>query len=119
MSRNKISLSKSRRYSVQLIDDMPPSSTLNAVKRRLCQVFSPVATKIHAATQIHSRPQTADETSQEHNQRFTELVRHATRADSTSVTCQVTIILFIKHLFSTEIKKQSAGIKALKLEDMS
>ena len=74
----------------KLIDDRPPSSTWDAVKKRLCQVFSPVATKEHAATQIHSRLQAANETLQEYMQRFTDLVIQATGADPTSVTCQVT-----------------------------
>ena len=34
---------------------MPPSSIWDVVKKRLCQVFSPVAPKVHAATEIHSR----------------------------------------------------------------
>ena len=44
---------------------MPPSSSWDAVEKRLCQVFSPVATKVHAATQIHFRPQATYETLQE------------------------------------------------------
>ena len=38
-------------------------------------------------------------------------IQHATGSDPTSVTCQVTIILFIVHLFNKEIKKQVAGAK--------
>ena len=41
---------------------MPQSSTWKTVEKRLCQVFSPVATKMHAANGIHSRPQVANET---------------------------------------------------------
>ena len=40
----------------KLIGDMPPSYTWDAVKKRLCQVFSPVTTTVHVATEIHSRP---------------------------------------------------------------
>ena len=87
------------------------TSTWDAVKMSLCQVFSPLATKVHAATQIYFRPQAANETLQEYIQRYTDLVIHATGADLTSVTCQVTIILFIRHFFNKEIKKQVAGAK--------
>ena len=76
----------------KLIDDRPPSSTWDAVKKRLCQVFSPVATKEHAATQIHSRLQAANETLQDYIQSFNDLVIHAIGADPTSVTCQIAII---------------------------
>ena len=34
----------------KLIGGMPPPSMWDAVNKRLCQVFSPVETKIHAAT---------------------------------------------------------------------
>ena len=69
--------------------------------------------KCPTGTQIHSWPQAANETLQEYIQRLTNLVIHATGADPSSVTYQVTIILFIKHLFSKEIKKQVAGTKII------
>ena len=74
---------------------MPPSSTGDAVKKRICQVYSPLATKVHTTTEIHSQHQAADETLQECIQIFTDLVIHTRGADPTSVTCQVTFILFI------------------------
>ena len=94
---------------------MPPSSLWDAVKKRLCHLFSPVTTKVHVATQIHSRPKTANETLQEYIQRLTDLIIHATSTDPTSVTCQVTIILFIRHLFKREIKKQVADAKNIQI----
>ena len=39
------------------------------------------------------------------------MVIHVTVADPTSVTYQVAIILFIRHLFNKEIKKQIASAK--------
>ena len=36
---------------------------------------------------------------------------HATGVDATAVTCQVNVILFIRHHFSKEIKKQVAGTR--------
>ena len=39
------------------------------------------------------------------------MVIHTTGADSTSVTCQVTKILLIRHHFNKEIRKQVAGAK--------
>ena len=83
----------------KLINDIPPSSTSDVVKRGLCQVFSPVATQVHAAIQMYSRLQVANGTLQEYIQRFTDLVIHATGAEPTLVTCQVTIILFVRQFF--------------------
>ena len=80
-------------------------------KRDYVKYLVPVATKVHTATQIHSRPQAAKETLQEYIQRITNLVIHATAAAPTSVTCKVTTILFIRHLFNEEIMKQVAGTK--------
>ena len=70
-------------------------------------VFSPVATKMHAATQILSRPQARNE----NIHRFTNWVIQATGTDPTAVACQVTIVLFIRCLLNKEIKKQVAGAK--------
>ena len=46
----------------KLINDMHPPSKLDGVKKRQCQVFIPLTTKGNAATQMNSRPQTANET---------------------------------------------------------
>ena len=72
----------------------------------------------HAATEIHSRTQTANETLQKYIQSFTDLAIHVTGADPTSVTYQVTSILFIRYLFNCEIKKQVASIKFFRLKYM-
>ena len=64
--------------------------------------FQLVAIKIHAATQINSRPPTSHETLQEYIQRFTDLVMNATGTDPTTVTCKVTTVLFIRHPLNKE-----------------
>ena len=45
-------------------------------KMRLCEVLSPVATKVRVATGVHSRSQAANETLQEYIQQLTDLVIH-------------------------------------------
>ena len=60
---------------------------------------------------FHSRLQSANETLKENIQQFTALVMHITGEDSTSVTCQIIIVLFIRHLFNKEIRKQVAKAK--------
>ena len=60
--------------------------------------------KVHVTTWIHSRHHAAYETLLEYIQRFTNLVIQAICTDPTTVTCQVTLVLFIKHLFNKETK---------------
>ena len=50
-------------------------------RKRLCQVFSPVATKMNAANGICSHLQAANETLQESIQGFADLVIQATGTD--------------------------------------
>ena len=58
---------------------------------------------MHVTTRIHSRPQPPNKTLKENIQRFTYLLIQASHTDPIAVTCQVTIILIIKHLFNEEI----------------
>ena len=69
--------------------------------------------QMHAATQIHSRPQGENEMLQEYIQRFTDLVIQATGTDPTTMICQVTLALFIRHPFNKEIKKHFSGTKMI------
>ena len=89
---------------------MTQSSTWETVKKRLCQVFSPLTTKKCAATKIHCRPQAVEETLQRYIQRFTDLVIQVMGTNSIAVTCWVTTVLFIRHLFNNELRKQVAGV---------
>ena len=95
----------------KLADGMPQSSKWDAVKKRLCQVFSPVATQMHVATKNHSTPESASETLQKYIHQFIDLVTLATGQDPTSITCQVIIVSFIRQCFNKEIKKQVTETK--------
>ena len=94
------------------IEDTPQSLAWETVRNRLCQVFNPVATKMHSTTWIYSRPQATNETLQEYIWRFTDLVQ-ATSTDPTAIKCQVTIFLVIRHLYLKKSKKQVAGAKTI------
>ena len=61
-----------------LIEGMPQSSTWDTGKKRLCQGFSPVLTKMHAAFCIHFRSQGTNESFTRIYPRFAELVHQAT-----------------------------------------
>ena len=84
--------------------------------RRLCQAFSLVATKMHAATRIHFRPQVSKVTLKEYIQRFSDLIIQAMGTHLTAVPCQVTIVLFIRHLFNKEIKRRWLELRPFKIE---
>ena len=62
---------------------------------------------------MHSQAQAANETVQEYIPRCSDLVIHTTGTDPTVVTCQVTIVLFIRYLFNKKIKKQVAEVNTI------
>ena len=51
----QLTQTKAEGIMYKLIKGMPQSSIWDTVKKRLCHVFSLVATKMHAATQICSQ----------------------------------------------------------------
>ena len=85
----------------------------DSVKKWRYKVLSPKVAKVHAATRIHPRSQSPNRMFWECVQRFTDFVIQATCTDPTPVTCQVTIVLFIWHLFNKEMKEQEAGAKTI------
>ena len=102
-----------------LIEEIPQSSTCEPVKKRLFEGFSPVVTTMHASTRNNSRPQAANkeyqklglhtyDTKQNEKhpctERFTDLVVQVTGMYPAAVTCQMTIPLFIRHLFNEGFK---------------
>ena len=61
-----------------LLEGMLQSSAWETIMKRVCHVFSPVATTMHAVVQIHSTPKATNETLQEYIQRSTDFVIPAT-----------------------------------------
>ena len=91
---------------------MPQSLMLETVKETVSGILSS-GTKMHAATWIHSHPQSSYEILHEYIQRFSDLLIHATGTDSTAVTCHVTFVVFTTHLFNTQIEKKVARVKTI------
>ena len=104
---NELELVKAEDIVYKLIEGMPQSSTLEAVKKGLGQVFRSVVTTMHASSRSHSRPQTSNKILQQYIQRFTDLIIQETGTGATVVICQGRVGLFIKHLFNKEILKAS------------
>ena len=97
----------------KLVEGIPLSSKQEMVKKRICQVFSPIATKMHATTRIHSQPQAANETLQEYIQLFTNLVIQTTDNDLTAMTCQMRTVLFIRHLLNKKKWEAVSPVKTI------
>ena len=86
-----------------LIEGIPQCSNAEPVKKILCQIFSPIRYIMYAATRIYSRCQAGNDSLQEYIQKCTNLVIQTTGIDPTTVICQVTIVLFIWHLYDKEL----------------
>ena len=76
-----------------------------------CKVFGSMETTMHGATRSHSGPQAGSDTLQEYIKRIMDLKIQATVSHPIAITCWVTIMLLIRHLFHKEIKNQMAGAK--------
>ena len=98
----------------KLTDCMPQSSKWDAAKMGLCHVATKCMQPHESIldSSLHMRLY--------RNASSDSLIRvlHATGTDSTSVICQVTIVLFIRHLFNRELKKQVAGAIIIRLQGM-
>ena len=81
------------------------------IKRKLEEVYSPIATKVHAGSDLHCKQQ-PDKTLQEFIQNFTDLTEKVLGTDPADITNKVIIFLFIKYLYNKDIQRV-AGAKAL------
>ena len=72
------------------------------MRKKLEEVYSPIATEVHAASNLH-RKQFSDGTLQEFIQNFTNLTEKATGVDPANITNRVIIFLFIKILYNKDI----------------
>ena len=81
-------------------------------KWKLEEVFSQIATEVHAASDLHKK-QWPDETLQEYIQHFTDLVEKAMWADPANIKNRVIIFLFMKKLYNCDIQKDIAGAKTI------
>ena len=74
---------------------------LHEIKRKLEEVYSPIATEIHAASDLHHK-QMPDKILQNYIQIFTNLTEKAIGTDPANITNRVIIFLFIKNLYNKE-----------------
>ena len=66
------------------------------IKRKLEEVYSPIATEVHAASDLHQQ-QRPDEALQEYIQNFMDLTEKAMGIYPANITNHVIIFLFIKN----------------------
>ena len=66
------------------------------IKRKMEEVYSPIATKVHATSDLHHKPR-PDKALQEHIQNFTNLTEKAMRTDPANITNRVKKFLLVKN----------------------
>ena len=72
------------------------------IRRKLEDMYSPITTKVHAASDLHYKQQ-PDKTLQELIQNFTDLTEKALGTDPANITNRVIIFLFVKNLCNKDI----------------
>ena len=77
-------------------------------------MYSPIATDIHAASDLH-RKQGPDETLQEYIPNFTYLIGKAMGVDTGNITNEMMIFLFIKNLYNKDIRRLVAGAEVINI----
>ena len=82
------------------------------IKRKLEEMYSPVAAQVHATSDLHHKQQ-PDETLQEVIQNLTDLVEEALGTDPDNITNRVIIFQFVKNLYNKDIQRRVAGAKTL------
>ena len=82
------------------------------IKRKLEEVYSPIATEVHTASDLHHK-QREDETLQEYIQNFIDLTEMAMGIDPAYITSRIIIFLFITNLYNKDIRRWAASEKTL------
>ena len=104
----KLATAKSTSNPYKMLKRLDGGRSWPDIKKRLEEVYSPIATELHVASDLH-RKQWPDETLQEYIQKFTHLTEEAIGVDPANITNRVIIFLFIKNLYNKDIRRRVAG----------
>ena len=94
-----LTLAKSSGTSYKMISQTPSNTTWSELKNRLQEVYSLVATDIHAATDL-LRKQYANELLQDYIAYCTEMCHRSMKDDPVNIDNELVIFLFIKNLYN-------------------
>ena len=87
---------KSRSTPYKMLKRLCNNTDWQDIKRKLEYIYSPIATEVHAASDLHWK-QRPDEALQENIQNFTDFTTKILGIDSTNITNHVIIFLFIQN----------------------
>ena len=82
------------------------------IKKKLEEVYSPIAPEIHAASDLH-RKQGPDKTIQESAHNFTDVTEKVMGVDQVIIMNVVIIFLSIKNLYKNILEEEVVGVKAI------
>ena len=85
---------------------------MEQIKRKLQEVYSLVATDVHAATDL-LRKQLADQSLQDYFAYRTEMCHRSMEYDLMNIDNKLVIILFIKNHYNKDIRQRVAGAKTV------
>ena len=105
-----LTLATSSGTPYKMISQAPSNTVWSKLKRRLQEVYSFVATDVHAATDL-LRKQHADESLQDYIAYWTKMCHRSMKYHPTSIDNKLVIVLFIKNLYNKDISHRVAGAK--------
>ena len=105
-----LALAKSSGTHYKMIFQTASNTAWNGLKRKLQEVYSLVATDLHAATEL-LRKQHTDELLQDYIAYWTEVCHQSMKMDPTTIDNKLMITLFIKNLYNRDIRQSVAGAK--------
>ena len=99
----KLATAKSTSTPYKMLKRLGNDLDWHDIKRKLEELYSPIATEVHAASDLHHK-QRPDKTLQEYIQTFTDLTEKAMGIDPANIINWVIIFLFIKNLYNKDIR---------------
>ena len=99
---HELTTAKSTSTPYKMLKRMGGARSWSEIKKRLEVVYSPIATEVHAVSDL-----------QEYFQNFTDFTEKAMGVDSANIMNRVIIFLFIKNLCSKDIRRRVASVKVI------
>ena len=105
-----LALAKSSGTPYKMISHTPSNTVWSDLKRRLQEVYDFVVTAVHAATDL-LRKQHVDDSLKDYIAYWTEMCHRNLKHDHANIDNKFVIVLFIKNIYSKDIRCRVAGAK--------
>ena len=109
-SEHVLTLAKPSGTPYKMISWTPSNTVWSELKMRQQEVYSLVATNIHAATDL-LRKQHPNESLQDYIAYWNEMCHSSMKCDPVNINNKLVIVLFIKNLYNKDIRCRIAGAK--------